>query len=252
MTATTPAAPSTDAREGERLLAAAEARRRRADIEDYQAAVPLYLQAGELLGDDARVAAGLASAYSYWGGRRALNGQESDSFHELAYEEARRALELAAGLPEAHRAMAVALGRGPRFDPAARRREAELAFDGDPYDGENCYEKWRAAGRAPDDPLVYKALVLDPASPGAACDLGAALAAAGRFDEAVYSLDKALAANPVHALARYNLAMVLLRRQEPEKARAVMERAVAAHPRDPLVLLGQALVTRGGPEALFQ
>jgi tetratricopeptide (TPR) repeat protein len=61
-------------------------------------------------------------------------------------------------------------------------------------------------------------------------DVGAALDALGRRDEAVTSFERAVAIEDGHALARHNLAQIALQRGDFEGARRHYERALAAAP----------------------
>ncbi len=70
-------------------------------------------------------------------------------------------------------------------------------------------------------------------------DLGAALAESGRLEESVSEFVRALELNPRNSLALYDLAMVCLRLDRPDRANALLERGLAAHPGDPLLLLGR-------------
>lgn len=232
----------------EELLRRARSKHLLADLQDFQEAAALYLEAGERSPDDPRVDAALAETYSYWGSRREAGGLESASFHELSHERACRAVSAAPNLPEAHRAMAVALRMGRKSDPVLRVKEAALALELNPYDGDNCYEYWRATGHVPDDPLIDRALVLNPRHCGAYNALGVAWAGRGRFDDAVYCLEKTLAINPRHAMAHYNLALALLELGRPRRARDVMRRAERLHPGDQLVLRGLRIVFGKNPK----
>jgi len=243
-----PSAPPPGA--AEELVARARDRRRLADLEDYQEAAALLLEAREAAPQDPEIAAELAWIYAFWGARRAHSGLECASYYRLAYGEARFAVTAGSDSSAAHRSMSAALAHAPRSGPDARRREAELAVEMNPYDGENCYEAWRAAGRGPDDPLIEKAFALCPAPCAAYCDLGAALASARRLEEAAFCLRKALEINPSHSLSLYDLAAVLAGLGRREEAREALARAGRAHPCDPLVLRGLTWAGLREPEAL--
>jgi len=221
------------------------------DIEGYVDAVPLFLQALEVSADNPLVYSAMAETYSYWGRRREINGQECLSYYNLAYDYARQALSLDPDLSQAHRAMAVALRGGEMCDGQARRTEARRAMELNPYDGETCWEFWRSHGSGPDDPIVFKAIVLDPLLCGAQNDLGVSLCERGRLDEAVFHLKAALRLNPRNSLFQYNLAMVCLRKGLLLDAERILAAAREMHRDDPLVLSGMELVKAETGEAVL-
>jgi tetratricopeptide (TPR) repeat protein len=208
------------------------------DVEGYEKAVPLLLEALEDEPDRVRARADLAMAFSAWGWRRQIVGQPSEDCYQSAYDHAQKALSEAPWSDDAHRAMAAALRAGYWKDPVRRFDEARLAHQLAPDKAENCYELWRADGSVPGAGLAERAIDLDPSLCAVHIDLGAAYAEAGRHEEAVRHLTRALDINPRNALAYYDLAMVCLLLDHPEKARALLERALAAQPGDPLLLLG--------------
>jgi tetratricopeptide (TPR) repeat protein len=220
------------------------------DIEGYMDAVPLFLQALELSPKNPLIYAALAQTYAYWGGRREINGQECLTYYQLAYDNARQALDLGAELADPHRAMAAALRSGEMSDAAARKREAARAMELDPYDGENCYEFWRANGSRADDPLIAKAIALNPVLCGAHNDLGVALCEQERLQEAYFHLKKALKLNPRNSLFQYNMAMICFREGLRLEAEKILREALELHPNDPLVQSGVQLAAAEEPEGV--
>lgn len=225
------------ARRGRRALA-------RFDVEGYEEAVPLFREAIELEPAMAGAYAGLSETYSYWGFRREINGQESQSLYDMAFDYAAMALELAPGRAECHRAMAVALRRGKKADPDRRRQEVEAAMRLDPEDAQTLCERWRANGYDPDDPSVRAALKIDENLCGLHIDLGAVYCELGRYDEAIGELMRALALSPRNSLALYDLAMVLDRKGLRAEAEQVLERGRRLHPEEPLLEAGLASLER--------
>lgn len=221
------------------------------DIDGYAEAVPLFMQALEVSAGDPLFYSAVAETYSYWGRRREINGQECLSYYNLAYDNARQALALGPDLSESHRAMAVALRGGEMCDTPARKREARRAIELNPYDGENCWEYWRALGSAPDDPLVLKAIALNPLLCGAQNDLGVSLCEHGRLDEAAFHLRAALQLNPRNSLFQYNLAMVWFQKGQYGDAKRILAAAWKLHPDDPLVLSGTELIKSAAGEAVL-
>jgi tetratricopeptide (TPR) repeat protein len=221
------------------------------DIEGYVDAVPLFLQALEVSVNDPLIYSAMAETYSYWGRRREINGQECLSYYNLAYDYARQALSLGSDLSESHRAMAVALRGGELCDAQARKREARRAMELNPYDGENCWEFWRAHGRGPDDPLIFKAIALSPLLCGAHNDLGVSLCEHGRLDEAVFHLEAALRLSPRNSLFQYNLSMICFRKGRLIDAGRILSASANMHPKDSLVLSGMELVRAEAREEIL-
>ncbi|MFA6004569.1 MAG: tetratricopeptide repeat protein, partial [Elusimicrobiota bacterium] len=206
---------------------------RRFDMPGYAEAVASYLEAQESDPGLAKVAVGLAETYALWGFRREISGKESRSYYELAYEAAQRVHEAAPELPEAHRAMAKAMRYGGFGTAEERLKESREAMRLNPYDVENCHELWCASGYKPEDPAIYKAMALDPDFFPAPNDMGVALCAAGRLQEAAYYFTKALQILPRHPLALCNLAMLMAGTGRTAEAKILLERD--ADPEDPLV-----------------
>ena len=214
------------------------------DLEGYSQAVPLLREAIEADPGNALAHGAIAETYAYWGFRRELNGQEAQSYYELAFESAVTALRLGPETGEAHRAMAVALRKGDRCDPAQRQSEAKTALDINPYNGENCHECWKAHGSALSDQNIYKAIALYPSLISAHIDLGAALSDRGRMNEAAYHFARALEVNPRNSLAHYDLAMLHLRQGDFRQAQGLLARALDLYPKDGLLLSGVAHLSR--------
>lgn len=234
----------------ERLEAARRARRR-FEESGYEDAVPLLREAIELDPTFAPAYAELSLTYSAWGLRREsaclglrheVRLSEYQSLYDLARDFAAEALRLDPGLGAAHLAMACALRRGAGADPARRAREAERAVELEPGDVEARAELWRAAGYDPDDPEPRRCLEEEPGLLALRADLAAALCERGRYPEALAELVEAMRRAPENAQVLYELAMLLDRGGLRPRARAVLARARALAPRDPLVKLGDALL----------
>ncbi|MCX5794563.1 MAG: hypothetical protein NTY77_03595 [Elusimicrobia bacterium] len=214
---------------------------RRFDIQGYQEAVALYLEARDLEpGLWASTTAALAETYALWGFRREISGQECASYYELAYDEAQQALEAAPNLTETHRAMAKALRRGQRADPDRRLAESQQAMKLNAYDAQNCHEFWCASGYQPDAPAIFQAMALDPGFFAAPNDMGVALYAAGRLQDAGFYFEKALKVIPGHPLAVSNWAMLLAESGQEARAQSLLRDE--ADPGDPLVALAWARI----------
>lgn len=197
----------------------------------YQEAVPLFLEARETSPEWACITAALAETYAFWAFLREISGRGAASLYELSFDEAQRALAAAPDRAECQRAMARALRRGPHADRAARLRASLAAVRINPYDAENCHEHWCAGGYRHDDPLIFKALALDPEFFPAPNDLGVALYFAGKLPEARFHFEKALKLLPGNALALCNLATLTAQEGRREEAEMMLQSQL----NDPLV-----------------
>ena len=72
----------------------------------------------------------------------------------------------------------------------------------------------------------------------------AALMRAGRADEAARAFEQVLATNPSHAQALFHLGQHALMRKDTARARALLERACTAAPKEPAIPLNLAFVHR--------
>lgn len=224
--------------QAEALTRRARAAMRLFDVEGYAEAVPLLREAIEAAPAYAPAYAALAETYSYWGFRREVAGLESQSFYDMALENANLALSLAPDRAESHRAMAVALRRGALSDPERRKAEVTTALDLAPEDPETLWEHWRAFGYDPDDAGVRRALELEPGLCGLHIDLGAACCERGDVEGAVRELTLALQINPRNSLAYYDLAMALDRKGHTVVALDILRRILKMHPGDDLIESG--------------
>jgi protein O-GlcNAc transferase len=104
----------------------------------------------------------------------------------------------------------------------------------------NLGEALRALGRLDDAVASYgEALARQPDLAEAHGNLGIALQALGRLDAARASFEQALALRPDYAEAAGNLGHLLLRLGEPDAALARYDRALASRPDDPPLLVGR-------------
>lgn len=92
-----------------------------------------------------------------------------------------------------------------------------------------------------------KALAIDPKLAEARANLGAALSAAGQFDEAIAEDTKALATAPDKTPVRMNLGLAYYKKGDMEKAHTAFEAVHAARPQDlsAAVLLGYTDIKLG-------
>ena len=104
-------------------------------------------------------------------------------------------------------------------DPAARVELGNLYMDA---------ERWDEAIR-----WYREALAIDTSLADVATDLGACLLRAGRAEEALGELDRALATNPAHRLALYNRVVALLQLGRTKQAVDAWLLLLKRHPDDP-------------------
>jgi len=227
--------PTKDAKRIQELFPKGREKLRLFDTEGFEDAVAIFRQIIDKAPSYGPAHAGIAEAYSYWGFRRELNGDESASYYALALQHAQQAGFYAPDRGDSHRALAVALRRGAAADPERRKEEILIALDLEPNSGENWYEHWRAFGYDPSEPSIRRALELDPNLCGAYIDLGVVLCERDRLDEAGAYLLRALKINPRNSLALYNLAMVMDRKGDPASAVKVLGNARKMHPEDSLI-----------------
>lgn len=232
-------------------LAGARAARLSYEEAGYERAVPLLREAIELDPTFAPAYAELALTYAAWGLRREsaclglrheVRQTEYQSLYDLARDYAAEALRLAPALAAAHLGMARALRRGNKADPERREREARLAHELAPEDVEAAGELWRVEGYDPDAPALRSCLEREPGQLALRADAAAALVERGRYADALAELVETLRLAPKNVQVHYELAMLLDRGGMRERARAVLAKARALAPRDPLVRLGDALL----------
>ncbi len=224
------------------LLERAQKALRSYDPQGYAEAVGLFRDCLSGQPNNASALAGLAETYAYWGFRRELEGKDAQSYYDLAYETAERSVQVASGLADAHRAMAVALRRGDKADAERRKAETLIAIELAPEDARAWYEHWKAFGYDPEDPSIFKALDFDPKLFPAHHDLAVVLCEHGRLDEAIDRMRTALEMMPRNGLGLYNLAMFLHRKGIDEGARRIIRHAAAVCPGDPLIASGASLI----------
>ena len=96
-----------------------------------------------------------------------------------------------------------------------------------------------------DESLWRRAVRLDPTSPSAASNLGSALRAQGRLDEAAESSGRALRLRPGFPEAHLNLALVRAQQGRPAEAEQHFRRALELKPRSVPAHLGLASTLEG-------
>lgn len=148
------------------------------------------------------------------------------------------------------------LGLGDVLQRAAQLEEAERAFvsalqlDPDSFASEyNLGVTYAQMGRLEEAVTRYeRALALDGASPLAALvwnNLGALHSDAGRTDEALSAFERAADLSPGHLESRFNAALLLLAKAEPQRAIVRLEEAAQLAPNHELVHMRLGLAYLG-------
>ncbi len=116
--------------------------------------------------------AGLGELYSFIGFYKMEVKEDYEEFYNKSYENMLKALKYGANTKETQRALAL------NYLHLKRSKDAEATANRlitkDPNDAEAYYILWAASGRDPDNPLIAKALELDPKLVMAHLDLGKA------------------------------------------------------------------------------
>ncbi len=147
-------------------------------------------------------------------------------------------------------------GNRGRFDAAAARLERAIALaPGDPEARLFLARAYARLERVDDAVQCYReairlAPVNAPVNAAAHAELGALLVAQGREDDAIASLERAVAAEPGSSAALGHLGLALLAAHRPRQAADVLRRAVALDPADAALhcRLGEALRDAGALE----
>jgi adenylate cyclase len=154
---------------------------------------------------------------------------------------AKRALELAPDLAEAHAAMASVHMSADRFDEA--RKEMERAIQINP----NYEEGYRLLGEAYcafgkfDEGIANfrKASALNPLSSDLLGPLGHSLRAAGRVGEALEVFNSMGETHPDHFMGK---AICYIQLGDPDRGGELLQKGLQANPNDPLMKYGMAIV----------
>jgi tetratricopeptide (TPR) repeat protein len=131
--------------------------------------------------------------------------------------------------PDEIAALEALAARQPQ-DAAARVELGNLYMDA---------ERWDDAVR-----WYREALAIDASRADVATDLGACLLNAGRPQEALVELDRALAGDPAHRLALYNRVLALLQLGRSSDALDAWQELQRRHPNDPQLERLRARVDR--------
>jgi TolB-like protein/DNA-binding winged helix-turn-helix (wHTH) protein/Tfp pilus assembly protein PilF len=200
---------------------------------------------------------GLAQAYVGLGGRSLVKSMPAEDVRPAAMAAARRAIELDAGLAEAHLAMAAVLSH---LFPQTRQRDSQiereylLALRLNPAsaDTRHGYGNFLSnRGRSDEAIAQYReALLLDPLSPNIAGRLGMVLAANGQVDEGMDFMRRAVEIEPWQFNAHVRLGWAYAAFGRYEEATSAFAVAEQVSPGSPQTLAGRSFVAaRSGHKA---
>jgi tetratricopeptide (TPR) repeat protein len=216
-----------------------------------------FQRALQLDPDFAAAYAGLAQVYVTLGGRSLVKSLPAEDVRPAAMAAARRALQLDAGLAEAHWAMAGVLSH---LFPQTRERDSEiereylLAMRLNPAsaDTRHGYGNFLSnRGRGDEAIAQYReALLLDPLSPNIAGRLGMVLAANGQVDEGMDFMRRAVEIEPWQFNAHVRLGWAYAAFGRYEEATTAFAVAEQVSPGSPQTLAGRSFVAaRSGDKA---
>ncbi|MBI3947162.1 MAG: tetratricopeptide repeat protein [Armatimonadetes bacterium] len=195
--------------------------------------------------------AGKAESLRLWGFQEEQRGQDAAPRYSRALEAAKKAVELAPDLPEAHRALAsVLLHRGePGQSKEERKRQCEAAarkaVSLNDRDAEACVWLWEALGRPVEgegSEYIRKALEINPDLLVAHNDLGNRYAGLNRLEDALRHCKKAVDLSPRNMIALGNLAGCYLLQGDMNRANETLQKAMAVEPDVPPLLFVKGLI----------
>jgi TolB-like protein/Flp pilus assembly protein TadD len=208
---------------------------------DFKTAINYFQQAIDKDPGFALAYAGLADTYVLLSGFGAASPKESLPKAKAA---ALKALELDSTLGEAHTSLAQAVFAYD-FDFAVAEKEFRRGIELSPNyaTAHHWYAESALAALGRFDEAIAemkRALELDPLSVIINADFGSVLCIAGRYDDAIEQLRKALEMDPDFYYAHWNLAQALELKGRTEEAIAEYEKAIALNDDPlPLALLGR-------------
>lgn len=226
----------------------------RGDADDLRRAIEYFEQAARLAPDFAAAPAGSAEAYVGLAGF-GFGGMGSQQAVEAARVAARRALELDPDSADAHAALGSVLFFGD-WDWEAARREYDLAVALDPADPEAHQARslqLMAAGRVEEGLLaVRRALELDPLSPALNRAYVTHLYFARRYDEAIAHGKRTLELEPNDTGALDDLAELYWQTGQWEPFFETFQREADLMGLGEWVREARAAHGRGGPKAMAE
>jgi adenylate cyclase len=160
---------------------------------------------------------------------------------ERAEDAARRALELAPDLAEAHAAMASIHMSADRFDEARKEMEKAIQINPNYDEGYRLLgEDYCAFGRFDEGIANFrKASALNPLSSDLLGPLGHSLRVAGRVGEALEVFNSMGEAHPDYFLGK---AICYMQLGDPARAGELLHKGLQANPNDPFMKYGMALL----------
>lgn len=199
----------------------------------FSQAEKLFLKAIESDPGFAKANAALAETYYYWASRNIRVGREYKSFMVSSNRYAQEAYRLDPGLAESNRVKGLLAGAFSKGDKDKVKIAGEIiqeAIDIAPDDFLSYYALWIFHDLDPDHPSIRRALELNARFIAGLRDLGASLAAAERYDEALSYFERALKVNPGDSTTHLYLGQLYAAQGSLDKALRSLRRAVRLNP----------------------
>lgn len=194
--------------------------------EGMRKSITYYEEAIRLHGDYAMAHAGIADSYVMLACRGMVPAKET---FRKAKAAARKALDLDAGLGEAHGSLAHV--RLHDWDWEGLEHDFERALELDPSQAivYYWYGEYLMSRGKPEEAIAMtqRAYQMDPLSPVIGASLAMILYLARRFDQALEVLNRVQEIHPDHFLPHLRLGMVLIQKRQYSKAIADLNKAVS-------------------------
>lgn len=196
--------------------------------EGYRAAIARFDEAIAIDPSYALAHAGKAEALAHWGAYKRQTDRTYQSTVDAALAAARHAIQLQDDLPEARRALALALHAG---DQPGAVQAAQMALGLLPNDAEAHLVAWMVRdGRDPDGPDLRRALDLNPRLLLAHLQRSRALVLKTRLAEGITAYREALRLDPRHVEALVGLGWAHYKAAQRDEAVVHLRQAIALEP----------------------
>lgn len=196
--------------------------------ENYEVAIATYDKANDLQSNDPQCLEGLVKSYTFWSWALKVNGENGDSQLKKAKEIAAKFVQLYPNNYLAYRSEGYAYQYGSEFTLASV--SYQKAIDLNDKDAESMFLLWSLAVENPstkiNNPLIKKALEIDPTLGEAWQKLGDLYKELQQFDEAIKHYRKALEVDPNYILY-YSIASIQLQNNNPDSAKVNYKKTVS-------------------------
>lgn len=195
----------------------------------YESSIPKFKKAIEIDPKYALAHAALAQTYCRWGLYLKQNARPYGSYTELCVKYAKSAVDHGPDLSEAHQAMSMAYGL--KGDLGSEKTSAQRALELNPNDAYAMLRVWGASRSPnPDDPMIHKALAVNPRMLAGLIDLGVIYSDHGLKTEAEDYFQRALKVNPRSERALINMGKRRLEQRKFQEALDYFKRALRVRP----------------------